>query len=125
MAKSALCQQRIVSANVTTSAHVSNDAWIQCARCADSEYCIVPWCSSIIHVHLSKLRLACPVSNVTLNNVFKLKLVWCVAVSTLSSWVCFAFGKGTTFVLSHYVMLIQPPQCSNQIYALARHVMAS
>ena len=32
------------------------------------------------HVNLSKSRLACTVSNVTLNYVFKLKLVWFVTV---------------------------------------------
>ena len=72
--KSALCQQRVLSASLRHNTLRRMDT-----TCIDvllhSEYRILPWCnSSIIHVHLSKSRLACTVSNVTLNNVLKLEV---------------------------------------------------
>ena len=68
------------SPNVTTSAQISNNAFIDVlVRLSHSKYRIVLWCTSSI-IHLSNSRLACLVSNVTLNNVFKLKFVWCFAV---------------------------------------------
>ena len=48
-------------------------------RLLHNKYLVVPGCTSSI-IHLINSRLACTVSNVTLNNVFQLKLVWCVAV---------------------------------------------